>query len=235
MARISARRALDERAVGVIAVSRDDDRAIADEPEQRLGGRRPVHREPVAEPRRRAVLDEVTRAQDIGVGDRDHDVIVGVAAPEIREMDLAPVQVQHRALGERAIGRVEHDLGEVGRDGRELLGRRRALRVSGRADHRHAPLVPPDHGRPEGRVAEAVVAVAVSVDDDADAGRTQLAEVVEDLPRLDERGSGVDDEGCSAAQHGHDVLVVEAVAAHEDAVADLGPQGGHRGIVATPV
>ena len=113
--------------------------------------------------------------------------------------------------------------------------RRRALGLTGGADHRHAALVAPDDRRPEGRIAEAVVAVAVGVDDDADPGRTQLAEVVEDLPRLDERGPGIDDEGRAAAEHRHDVLVVEAVAAHEDAVADLGPHGAHRGIVAAPV
>ena len=89
-------------------------------------------------------------------------------------------------------------------------------------------------GGPEDRVAEAVVAVAVRVDDDADARRAELAQVVEHLAGLRGRGSRVDDEAPSATEHDDDVLVEEAVAADEDAVADLGPQVAHRRIVPTP-
>ena len=88
---------------------------------------------------------------------------------------------------------------------------------------------------PEHRVAEAVVAVAVGVDDDPDARRAELPEVVEDLAGLRQGGSRVHDQRRSAAEHRRDVLVVEAVATHEDAVADLGPQARHAGIVATAV
>ena len=51
-------------------------------------------------------------------------------------------------------------------------------------------------------------------------------EVVEDLPCLDVGGPRIDHERRAVAQHDADVLVVELVPAHEDAIAELDP-GGH--------
>ena len=94
------------------------------------------------------------------------------------------------------MARVGERRGPAGR-ARPPRGRRRAPASprDGRArcaspvtlDHRRAPLVAPDHGRPEDGVAEGVVVVAVGVDDDADARRAELAQVVEDLAGLRRR------------------------------------------------
>ena len=57
-----------------------------------------------------------------------------------------------------------------------------------------AALVAPDRRRPEDRVAEGVVEVAVRVDDDPDRGVGQLAQVGLDLARLRVGRAGIDDE-----------------------------------------
>ena len=56
---------------------------LAGQGEDALGRRRPVHRVAVAEPGRRPVLEQVARTQHVRVRDRDHDVVVGVAAAEV--------------------------------------------------------------------------------------------------------------------------------------------------------
>ena len=221
------KRLFDELAPCVAPVPRDDDGPLADEGQERPRGRRPVHRIPIAERGRGAVLEQVPGAQDVGVRDPDHDVVVGVAAAEVVEQDLAPVEVDDGAIGERAVGRVEDDVGEVGGERRHAGRNAGALGLPEASDHRHAPLVTPDDGRAEDCVAEAVVEVAVRVDDDADAGRAELAQVVEDLACLGRGAARVHDEGGATAEHGDDVLVEECVAAHEDAVADLGPGAAH--------
>ena len=54
---------------------------------------RPVEREAVAEERRRIVLQEVAGEEDVCVGDPNDDVVVGVAAAEIGELDRAAARV----------------------------------------------------------------------------------------------------------------------------------------------
>ena len=56
-----------------------------------------------------------------------------------------------------------------------------------------AALVTPDRRRPEDVVAVGVIEVAVRVDDDRHRRRGQLAQVGQDLARLDVRRAGVDD------------------------------------------
>ena len=62
--------------------------------------------------------------------------------------------------------------------------------------------------------------------------RGQLAQVVDDLARLDVGRARVDQEDVVAAEHDPDVLVVERVATHEHAIADLGPDSHRRMVVA---
>jgi hypothetical protein len=90
--------------------------------------------------------------------------------------------------------------------------------------------VSPDRRRPEDVIAEGVVEVAMGVHDDGHRLRGQLAQVVRDLARLDVGRAGVDQQDIVAAKDDPDVLVVELVSTHEDAVADLCPDC-HAGIV----
>ncbi len=192
-----------------------------------VDGRGPVHRVAVAEVGRVAVLEQVAGAQDVRVGDRDHDVVVGVAAAEVGQPDLAPAEVEGRAVGEHPVRRIEADLGELVGEARGLGEDPGQLALAGALDHRPAALVTPDHRRPEHLVAEGVVVVAVRVDDDPDPRRAEVAQVVQHLARLGRGAPGVDDERRLpvAGEHRDDVLVVEPVAPHEHAVADLGPAG----------
>jgi hypothetical protein len=83
--------------------------------------------------------------------------------------------------------------------------------------------VPDDRRRPERAVAEGVVGVSVGVHDQRDGHWRQFAKVRLDLGRLPKADPRVDDEARVVADHGSDRLVVELVAAHEDAVTYLLP------------
>ena len=92
--------------------------------------RRPVHREAVAEERRRVVLEEVAGEQHVGVRHEHDDVVVGVAAAEIAQLDrsAAAVDLDVRRLDERPVGRIEDDLGELaGQVGDRRRGRARCF------------------------------------------------------------------------------------------------------------
>ena len=74
--------------------------------------------------------------------------------------------------------------------------------------------------------------MAVRVDDDRHRRRGQLAQVGQDLARLDVGRAGVDDHhAVGPAEDDADVLVEERVPTHEHAIADLDP-ASHAGIVA---
>ena len=121
---------------------------------------------------------------------------------------------------------------QVGRDRRLVRGDPRLARLAGPLhERRRSRSWPQIVRRPEDVVAEGVVEVAVRVDDDRDRVRRQLAQVVEDLARLDVGRARVDDQHLVAAQHDPDVLVEERIAADEHPVADLGP-ASHRRMVA---
>ncbi len=223
---------LHERSARVVAMTRDDDRPLPGEREQRLGGRGPVHRIAVAEEGRRAVLEQVAGAQDVGAIDPEDDVVVRVAAPEIPELDLAlVVEADRRHLSERALGRVQDDLRELRRDLGDLRRRPSALPIAGATDHLRGSLVAPDRRRAEDAVAEGVVVVPVAVHDDPHGRRPELAQVVEDLARLARRRAGVEHERLLAPEHDHDVLVEERVSAHEDPFSDLRPARRHAAIL----
>ena len=87
----------------------------------------------------------------------------------------------------------------------------------------------PDRRRPEASVAEAVVPVAVGVDDDASGQGSQTAQVGEQLVGLLVGGSRVDDEGTLLTEDDADVLIEHGVAADEHAIADFDPAGGANG------
>ena len=114
----------------------------------------------------------------------------------------------------------------VGSSGRDP----RPSRLAGPGHERHASLVAPDRGRPEDVVAVGVVEVAVRVDDDRDRVGGQLAQVGQDLARLDVRRAGVDHQDLAPGEDDADVLVEEGVAPHEHAIADLDP-ASHPGMV----
>ena len=75
---------------------------VGAEGDDRLDRGRPVERVAVAEVGRRPVLEEVAGEQDAGVRDRQDDVVVGVAAAEVAQLDGAPADVDRRPLVERA-------------------------------------------------------------------------------------------------------------------------------------
>ena len=152
--------------------------------------------------------------------------MVGVAPPEVAEHDLATTDLDLGAgVGEDPIGRVDvlDDLGEVVGELGFLGGDRPLARLAGAHHERHAALVTPDRRRSEDRVAEGVVEVPVGIDDNADRGVGQLADVLLDLARLGVGRARVDDQALGPAEHESDVLVVERIATDEDASADLHP------------
>ena len=106
--------------IAVVAVTRHDDadRQLRD-PQGRL---RPVERIAVVEERHGAVLDEVPGEQHGRIGDADDDVVIGVPATEVAELDAAIADIQGCRLREGPVGRVDHDLGQVGGDLRHLRG-----------------------------------------------------------------------------------------------------------------
>ena len=151
------------------------------------------------------------------------DVVVGMAAAHEAQTHLPPADLDRGVGGEHPVRRIDDDLAElVGDPG--LLGGDRYLPALAGPDHeRDAAFVTPDRRRPEDRIAERVVEVAVRVDHDADGRVRQFADVFLDLARLGVGRTGVDDERLGTAEDQADVLVEERVAAYEDLVADLDP------------
>ena len=148
----------------MVAVPGHDD--ADDQLREARRGLRPVQRIAVAEAGNGAVLDQVPGERDRGVRDLDDDVVVGVPATEVAELDAPVADVDVGRLGERPVGRIEDDLGEVGGHLRHLGGDPRPTDLAGPLDERDAAFVAPDRRRPEDVVAEGVVEVAVRVDDD---------------------------------------------------------------------
>ena len=151
---------------------------------------------------------------------------------DVSELHAPVADVDVGRLGERAVGRIEDHLGEVGRHLGHLGGDPRPTDLAGPLDERDAAFVAPDRRRPEDVVAEGMVEVAVRVDDDRHRRRSQRPQVVGDLARLDMGRPRVDQQHVVAAQHDPDVLIVELVAADEHPVADLGPDSHRRIVVA---
>ena len=188
---------------------------------------RPVEREAVAEERRRIVLQEVAGEEDVGVGDtrRRCRCRCGRGRDSVSSTERPPGSISTvGGVGERPFGWIEDDLGELVGKIRQGDRGRLPLPLAGRLDHRHAALVAPDLGRAEGMVAEAVVGVAMGVDDDPDGEGGEFPQVGDWisaawrwLSRVSTRRTPV------VAEDDADVLVVERVAPDEDAVAELGP------------
>jgi hypothetical protein len=213
--------ALDEGPIADRPVARND--RPADEAEEAPHGRRPLDRVAVAEVRHRVVLEEIAGEEDVGIGENDDDVGIGVAAAQVREVYPATADVEGRRLDERPLGRVDDQGGDVVCEVGEGRQQGRALLLAVLDEARAAPLVPPDRGRPEVVVAEDVVGVPVGVDDQADRERRQACDVGNQLLGVAGRRARVDDEGLAVAEHHPDLLVVEAVATGEDPVAHLQP------------
>ena len=116
-----------EGSAGVVAMTRYDD--AADEFRHTRGSLRPVERIPITEERDGAVLEQVAGEEDAGVGHVHHDVVVGVAQPEVAQLDAAPADLDVGGLVEGLVGRVDDDLREVGGD-LGFLGAMAARRAS---------------------------------------------------------------------------------------------------------
>ncbi len=222
---------LREGLAGVVAVAGHDD--AVDERHEGSRGRRPVERVAVAKEGDCAVLDEVAGEEHARAGDGDDDVVVGVAATQVAELDRPLADPDRRLRREGPVGRIDDDLEEVVSKIGLRDGDRPPPRLAGPGHERHAPLVTPDRCRPENMVAEGVIEVAVRVHDDRDGCPGQLPKIGQDLARLGVGRARIDDERLVAAQHDPDVLVVERIATHEDAVADLDPAvlDAHDGMV----
>lgn len=154
--------------------------------------------------------------------------MVGVATPEEVQLDRPATHVDDRVALEGPVGRVDDDLGQsVGQ--RRFVGRDACLAgLAGPLHERDAAGLPPDRRRPEDGVAEGVIEVAVGIDDGRHRSAGHTPNVVDDLPCLGVRRARIDDERGAGAEHEPDVLVVEGVAPHEGAVADLCPTVGGR-------
>ena len=106
----------------------------------------------VAEERRRVGLEEVAGEQDVGVGDEDHDVVVGVAAAEVAQLDRPAARLdldrRRRRSNVRSGGSRTTSASSAASSGIAAVvpGAGRSPVVS---DHRHAALVAPDRRRPE--------------------------------------------------------------------------------------
>ena len=208
---------------GAAGVAMTRDRDPLHQRHEAIDGGRPIERVRVAERRDRPAFEEVAGEHHAGSGDEHDRVVVGVAATQVAQLDLAVAHVHDRRLLERPIGRVDDHLAQFGGEVGQLGDKLRPARVPGPCHERSAADVAPDRRRAEDRIAEGMVVVAVGVDDDLDRCRRQLAQVVEDLARLRVGGAGVDDQGGVAAEDHADVLVVERIAPDEDPIADLRP------------
>ncbi len=221
-----------ERPTGVVTVTGDDD-AIPDERGDGRRGRGPVERVAIAEEGDCAVLEQVAGPQHARPRDRDDDVVIGVAAAKELELDTAPAHLDRCGVDERPVGRVDHDLSQIGGQIGLLESDLRTPRLARSFDEGDATLVPPDRRRAEDVVPVGMVEVAVRVHDGRDRSPGQLPDVREDLACLRVRGARVDDQRLAVAEHESDVLVVERVPANEEAIADLDPtvRDSHRRMV----
>ncbi len=213
---------LRERPTGVVAVAWHD-HAIADQGSKGRRRRRPVERVAVAEEGDRATLQQVAGPPRARAWDVDDDVVIGVTATQEPKVHGPPAHFDHGGLGERPVGRVDHDGLQIGRQVGLLERDLRPPRLAGPLDERDAALVAPDGRGAEDMVPVGMVEVTVRVHDDRDRRLRQLPDVRQDLERLHVRGACVDDQGLAVAQDQPDVLVLERVPAHEEAIADLDP------------
>ena len=132
------------------------------------GRRHPVERIAVAEERDVALLQQVAGPDHVRPRHGDDRVVVGVAATEEPQLDVATADLDRGRSVERPIRRVDDDLGEVVGQVRLVGGDGRLAPLTGALHERHAARLAPDRGRPEDGVAEGMVEMAVGVDDDRD-------------------------------------------------------------------
>ena len=145
-------------------------------PARRAARRSPASRSGSASPKYgvASASSEVAGEQDVGVGHEHDDVVVGVAAAEVAQLDRSARPARSRPspsprTSGRA-GRTRPRRARAARSGSAAIGhcRCRSPVASIIVTQRSWPQIV---GRPERVVAEAVVAVAVGVDDDADGQR----------------------------------------------------------------
>ena len=186
---------------------------------------RPIERVGVVEVGDSSPFDQVAREHHVGIGYRDDDVVVGVTAPEKAKVDCAVTDIDPCGLREDPVGRIDHHVREIGRDGRFVPGDPRPTCLAGPLQEGRAALMSPDRRRSEHVIPEGVIEVAMRVHDDRDRIVGDHPEVVEDLATLDVGRSRIDDQDLALAQNGTDVLIVELVPPDKYPVADLNPAG----------
>jgi acylglycerol lipase len=220
-----------EGATGVIPVPRHDD--TTHEWNDRSGGRHPVERVAIAGRRDVATLDQVAREQDIRPGDRDDDVVIGMTPAEVSKLQRSATNLDRGGIGKRAVRWVDDHFSEVRGEAGLLAGDLRFAPFAGSLHERHAAFVAPDGGWTEQGIAKDVIEVTVRVNDHRYRKRGQVAQVAQELPRLWIRRAGIDDQRLAVSEDHPDVLVVERIAANEDAVANFDPaiRHTHRRIV----
>ena len=142
----------------------------------RLG---PVERVAVAEERRRAVLEQVAGEQDVGVRDDDHDVVVGMAAAEVAQLDRTGRRARSMVAARRTSGRAGRGRPRPAPSASSGIARDRALArsLAGRSIIGSRSARGPRSSPAGRRGCRSVVAVTVGVDDDADGQRRQRPEV----------------------------------------------------------
>ena len=195
--------------------------------EDALGGGRPVERIAIAEPRRRAVLQQVAGEQDSGVRHHYHDVRVGVAATQEPQVDRPSADIDGGRIREGQARWRDDDLAPLVGTIRIVLEDLGPFGLAEFEHPGHASLVAPQLDLGEHRVAERVIPVPMGVHRPAD-DRTEQPELGAELGRVTMGRAGVDHEEPVGAANDADRLVDEPVTTDPHAVADLMPDGARR-------
>ncbi len=130
---------------------------------------------------RGAVLEQIAGTHHVRVLRDEDDVVVGMAAAEVAQLNLTATEFDGRPIAEQLVRRVDNHLAELVSHVRHLRDEGSSSLLALRAHERDATLVTPDLARPERMVAEHVIGMPVGVDDDRHRRRLELAQVGLDL------------------------------------------------------
>ena len=190
--------------------------------EERHIGRRPFQGIGVAEVGRPALLHQVSREHDPGVGHDHHDVVVRVGPAEVTKLHRPAAQIDGGRAVEGSGGRDDPNFGDLFCEVWHLPGHVLLRALAPSLECGDAPFVSPDGRRCEHGVTKRVVEVMVGVHHEP-GSRGQPSDVVLDLPALPVGGARVDHQGGVVPDHQADILVEELVATDEDPGPELLP------------
>ena len=157
---------------------------VGEEPGDRRG---PVHRETVAEPGGRVVLEQIAGEKHVRVRHDDHDVGVGVATPDVQQVNAPAAEIDDRRFDEGPFRWVHHDRAEIIGEEGHGPGDPRPHLFGSRDQAGPASLVTPDRGRPELAIPEGVVPVPVGVHDVSNRMVGDTLDVRDQLPGVGRR------------------------------------------------